>query len=863
MRIKIEISGNTRWQGEIDDSRQWLEADYIENYQYARNWRLVERTPERGISWDSTQFWYRVDLNGSGNYSLGEKVWETLPAWAESGSLRLFSLEKQEKFYRAEEIELYTEANETGFSYYGKNSVLWLAVGGTFPENPHRTEIKEARVATIESVKAYIPESRIRDREIACLLIRPTDFFETAAEELSEIHLEYFGIETAVAIQEDIFAIESGGVADPSAIQSYLMEYKENNPTLEYVVLMGSGTSNFDNPAGKNKIIAWNQGGITSDDHFVDLYYDSHPDISIGRIPAQTENMMSNYLQRIRDYYDNPDLGWWQNRLLLIADDENKSGGLEGTGSSSFMNHTGLMEDAAEEVPGRNFEKVYGLEYPFDSYQNKPGAGVDIIKALDEGCLLMYYIGHGSWNTLGDEDYFTSEMIQQLNNYEHLTQLIAGSCNVGNFDHLTNNCLAELILFGENGGAISSIAASDDSTPQSNSQLLAEYMNRIYNHYENTGKALLYAKNITGTISNNKKYNILGDPVLRLPVPRILGNINVSADSLQYRQTVNYQGNYELQELNVAGETVVYDSEQLVHYSNFIPPNTAIVYNVDYYRSGNAIFRGGVSLTAGEYQSTFIVPDNAGTGDRGAIITWAAEEDSAYLNVKQGIRYVDSALPVTNDAAPEINLCLDSWNFRSGDAVSEAPLLMAEIADSSGINLTVNSGKNIMILLDDSINADDLIDVSTGFIYKQGSHTRGTLNWQLPLLSKGLHNLKLIVYDNFGLATVATTDFRVIEQGSLAITDILPYPHPMSENGWFTFVLTADADVTISIYTISGRKIKTINSFCNTGYNQIFWNGRDADGDRIANNTYFYKIRAHNGEMGKTAESIEKLVMFK
>ena len=863
ININIEILGNVNWQGEIDNIGRWLDKDYIANYEYARSWRRQQQQINTGIKWSASQFWYSLEIAGSGNYRLNENALADLPEWFDLSGLRIFSLRKIEEKYHAEEIALFIDKEEVAFAYEGDNSILWLAAGGSFADDPLRRTQITGNLYEINSVNEYQAASLRNDRAIECLLIRPRDYFEDAADELSEIHLEYFGVDTGMAIQEDIFNARSGGEPDETAIKEFLQQSKSDNPSLDYVVLMGSGTDDFENPTAKNKIITRTVNGVTSDDYFVDFDDVVSPDIAIGRIPAQSESMMNQYLERVRNYYDNMDNSWWQNRLLLVADDENKTGGLEGA-TSDAMNHAYQMEETTKELPGRNLTKLYGLEYQFDSYQNKPGVADDIIEALDEGCLVTYYIGHGSWNTLGDESYFTNERIPQLTNNDHLTVFLSGSCNVGRFSHVSNNCMAELLLFGENGGAIASIAASYDSNPLSNAKLFREFLNQIYNHNEDIGKALMNAKNNSNaSVSNSKKYNLLGDPVLMLPIPLISGTIDGLPDSLQFRQTVSFQGDYDNPHLNGEGETVVYDSEQLIYYSNFIPPDTFNVYDVYYLRSGNGIFRGSVFLEDGEYESSFIVPDNAGDGNMGSIKTLTFDADGASLNTRLGIEFVDSSLDVTNDAPPEVKLYLDSYNFRSGDTVSEAPLLIADIADSSGVNLTINSGKNIMILLDDSNDPDDLIDATSGFIYKKGSFTRGTLTWELPLLSKGMHTLKLIVYDNFGLATVTSVDFQVISQGSMAITDVLPYPHPMSDEGYFTFVLTDEAEVTVNIYTISGRKIKSLKSFCNTGYNQIFWDCRDADGDQIANNNYFYKITAKITDTGKTAEKTGKLIILK
>ncbi|MDX9870545.1 MAG: FlgD immunoglobulin-like domain containing protein, partial [Candidatus Cloacimonadales bacterium] len=68
----------------------------------------------------------------------------------------------------------------------------------------------------------------------------------------------------------------------------------------------------------------------------------------------------------------------------------------------------------------------------------------------------------------------------------------------------------------------------------------------------------------------------------------------------------------------------------------------------------------------------------------------------------------------------------------------------------------------------------------------------------------------------------------------------------------------------IRIYTITGRKIRNLKAgLCTKGYNQVYWDGKDNDGDRIANNTYFYKVIAKQISSGKTIEVVEKLIMYK
>lgn len=63
----------------------------------------------------------------------------------------------------------------------------------------------------------------------------------------------------------------------------------------------------------------------------------------------------------------------------------------------------------------------------------------------------------------------------------------------------------------------------------------------------------------------------------------------------------------------------------------------------------------------------------------------------------------------------------------------------------------------------------------------------------------------------------------------------------------FAFLLTDIAHtVTLSIFTVSGKKIRTWTLNELIGYQQIPWNGRDHEGYRIANGTYYAKLIVRN-----------------
>ena len=65
----------------------------------------------------------------------------------------------------------------------------------------------------------------------------------------------------------------------------------------------------------------------------------------------------------------------------------------------------------------------------------------------------------------------------------------------------------------------------------------------------------------------------------------------------------------------------------------------------------------------------------------------------------------------------------------------------------------------------------------------------------------------------------------------------------------------------IKIYTVAGRLIKEIDAHAIVGFNSIYWDGRDGDGDNIANGIYLYKLIIQDGD--KNTTSIQKLAKLK
>lgn len=98
---------------------------------------------------------------------------------------------------------------------------------------------------------------------------------------------------------------------------------------------------------------------------------------------------------------------------------------------------------------------------------------------------------------------------------------------------------------------------------------------------------------------------------------------------------------------------------------------------------------------------------------------------------------------------------------------------------------------------------------------------------------------------------------------------VLNYPNPFTENTAFYFEHNQpfeDFDVSIQIFSPSGKLVKTIDYFYpgTGGYRvgPIAWDGLDDFGDKIGRGVYFYKLRVRLSS-GKTAQVYQKLVILK
>jgi flagellar hook assembly protein FlgD len=143
----------------------------------------------------------------------------------------------------------------------------------------------------------------------------------------------------------------------------------------------------------------------------------------------------------------------------------------------------------------------------------------------------------------------------------------------------------------------------------------------------------------------------------------------------------------------------------------------------------------------------------------------------------------------------------------------------------------------------------------------------GAVKYKFTSLSEGEHNIRIKAWDVFNNFSETEVYFTVVnESDELYLRNIYNYPNPFSSSTTFTFQHNANnaIDVKIKIYTVAGRLIKEIDEYSVMDrFVRIDWDGRDEDGNSLANGTYLYKIVAQTTDGSFKKSALGKLSIIR
>jgi hypothetical protein len=699
-------------------------------------------------------------------------------------------------------------------------------------------------------------------------------------------------ISTIVVDIEKIYNEFSCGVQDVSAIRDFIKYAYDNWQTKpEYFMLMGKGTFDYKNIEGFNDnfiatwqteeslILIFGADSYCTDDFFARVDgEDLLPDLAFGRITVRNINEANTYIDKIIHYEKNTERGNWRNLITLIADDGYTSTRYEGS------EHTAPSERLANVIipPSFDLKKIYAADYPVvitGNGRRKPTVNVDILNTMNQGTLLINYIGHGNPEVWAHEYIFERAVtIPQLTNDKYFF-LCAATCDFGYYDIPNFQSGAEEMLFLKDAGSIATFNSGRLVFSGQNHSInftLMEYLLDLPRDTMNLNVPLGYSvfkTKLEWTTVNAQKFHLLGDPTIRLNVPQYFGSI----DSIN-GQLVN--GDIQIKALSntkISGTIIKPDSTKWSDFNGeglltvFDSERTKLLEEIDNYPmliQGGVIFRGRVSINNGEFEADFVVPkDISYENKNGKIIFYFFDLESDGLAFTNKIIVGGTDTNAVNDGeGPEIEILFDNAAYVNSYLVGPEPNLIVKLSDETGLNTTgTGVGHKLEgILNEDQGNPLDFTNYFTGELDAGGK--RGEINYKFNKMNDGDYSLDLKAWDVFNNFSSEESFFTVVSTNDLVVRDVYNYPNPFASNTTFTFQhnLARPVDVKINIYTIAGRLIKEVEEKnINQKFVKVNWDGRDEEGDQLGNGTYLYKLIVKTTDGEFTQSVISKMAVIK
>ncbi|MDA8874290.1 type IX secretion system sortase PorU [Winogradskyella sp.] len=749
-------------------------------------------------------------------------------------------------------------------------------------------------------------------QDVDYLLITPQVFLDQA-ERLADINRLQNNLVVKVVTLQDIYNEFSTGNQDIAAIRNFV-RYVYNNASsndnrVKYLGLFGDASYDYKDRLNNNTnfVPSWfslNSFSVTSslisddfyglmDDNEGTLTTSNRLDIAIGRMLVDSPQRAKEVVDKIEAYYAQESYGSWRNNILLVSDDVDEA--FERVLQQSTDD---VATDVRAEKPFLNSIKVHS-----DSFQQQSSSGGDrypdvnnaFRDAIDVGVLLVNYFGHGGELGLAEERIFDINDSQNLNNNCRFNCFVTVTCEYTKYDNPDLQTAGEYTYWNTNGGAIGLITTTRQifvTVGTNYNQVLEDYLFAYgSNEYPTMAEALRLTKldPIIAGSAQKRLVHFIGDPAMKLAIPRASIRLTHINDTPITETTDVLEA---LGKVKMSGEVVDVNGNLLSNYNGVL---TATVFDKDIERStlandnisdsnglivldfttlGEILFKGQASVSNGLFDFNFVVPRDIGIPVGQGKVSFYAKRNNV-LEDQTGYSFDIQVGGINENAeedniGPVINLFMNDENFVSGGITNESPTLLAKLQDDNGINTASGIGHDITAILDgDETNPFVLNDYYEASL---DDFTNGTVTFAFRDLEAGIHTLTLKAWDVYNNSSTSEIQFEVFNNNEeLVIDNVLNYPNPFVDytEFWFNHNSSDVLDISVQIFTVSGKLVKTLNGQTNTSgkssstlSRDIVWNGLDDFGDKIGKGVYIYKLKVKSQRLNKQIEKIEKLVIL-
>lgn len=734
----------------------------------------------------------------------------------------------------------------------------------------------------------------------ATLVIVTHPLFLSQAEQLAEFHRTLKSTTTLVVTTDQVYNEFASGQPDLTALRDFMkMLYDRGTPSStqpKYLLLFGDGSYDPKNriPGNNNMVPTFQSteslkfvGTYVTDDYFGVMgdnegqESNGDIDVGIGRFPVTTTAQAQVMVDKILRYsYVTAEvMADWRNTVTFVADDENDN--------LHLSQAEQLVKIVTTKYPIYNINKIY-----FDAYKmvqipagNRfPDVNPAINAAVDKGSLILNYTGHGGEDGWSYEKCLTVADIESWKNFHRLPVFVTATCEFSRFDNPERFTAGEMVILKPDGGAIALYSTTRLALATSNFQLDTSFFTHLMDkdangEYLKMGDLIRLSKNNNKNNNNIRNFVLLGDPAQSIAYPKYnVRTLSINNEAVNQPvttlglSTVTVKGHVEdiygakITTFNGTLTSKVFDKD----VTNTTLGNTSDSYPTNFETQNSLLYNGTSQVKGGNFEYSFVMPmDIALQFGPGKLSHYAVDLGNGFdgggSSDRINIGGKDPSVNPENEG-PEIGLYLENRNFVSGGQTIKSPLILADLADTNGINhVGLGIGHDIVATLDGDM-AHSMV-LNDNYVPLMSSSSRGSLAHQLIGLTTGYHTLNLKAWDMFNNSSEKSITFFVSDVPQLTVKNVINSPNPLFTHTYFRFQqqqYTGGMDVIIQIHNISGMVVNTITRSFQDQIElpEIYWDGTDINGRKLSSGIYPYKIM-FKGKNGSYSEASQKVVIIR
>jgi hypothetical protein len=356
-----------------------------------------------------------------------------------------------------------------------------------------------------DEVRGNQPSSLSDDSQSADFVIITHADFRNAVTPLAELRRNQ-GLTVAVVDVEDVYDEFSYGAHSPQAVHDFLAWTTTHwKKAPRYVLLVGDASFDPNNYLGRGDVdyvptyltdTAYME--TASDDWFADFNGDGVPEMGVGRLPANTAEQATLLINKIVNYVASN-----ASQTALMVSDR--------TGSDGY-NFEAANQQVRSLLPSNiGVETINRGDQPADSVRSQ------IVDGVNQGPMLVNYMGHGSVEVWTGIAMFRSSDASSLTNGNQLPLFVMMTCLNGFYQDPSQDSLAEALLNASDGGAIAVWASSGLTEPTGQVLMNKRLVNQLFiGESKRIGDAIREAKAATVDSDVRNTWIFFGDPTMIL-----------------------------------------------------------------------------------------------------------------------------------------------------------------------------------------------------------------------------------------------------------------------------------------------------------------------------------------------------------